>query len=187
MEDLTEEKRALLQETPFLHQLWHLIPEGQPSQRGVKVIEVVSHKWQCLALSLRFEKHLIRIIETNYRNDCEAACRDMFRRWLQGRDDTRQPVTWDTLIRSLYETGTFETLGNKLVHVLCEMKSEHVRHSSQAPPNGDLPRDIEVDNGPVLKEGKSKETVCHARVAEVTSSVNCSSWCSLSGNNAYTV
>ncbi len=154
MGGLTEEKRALLQETPRLQQLQYLNPEGLPSQRGVRVIEEVSYNWQSLALSLRFKDHVIRIIAANHPNDCEAACRDMFGRWLQGRKDIERPVTWETLIRSLYETGTFEALGNKLVQVICEMRSRQVKHSSQTPSNGDLPHDVEDDNGPVLKEGK---------------------------------
>ncbi len=154
MEGLTEEKRALLQETPGLKQLLYLNPEGKPSQRGVRVIEEVSYKWKSLALSLRFKEHVIQIIAANHPNDCEAACRDMFGRWLQGRKDIEQPVTWETLIRSLYETGTFKALGNKLVKVVCEMRSGQVRHSSQTPPSDDLPCDVEDDSGPVLKEGK---------------------------------
>ncbi len=154
MEDLTEEKRALLQQAPRLQQLLYLNPEGQPSQRGVRVIEEVSYNWESLAFSLRFKEHVVRIIAANHPKDCEAACRDTFGRWLQGKNDTRKPVTWETLIRCLYETGTFEGLGNKLVHILCEMRSGHVRHSSQTPPNGDLPHGVEVNDGPVLKEGK---------------------------------
>ncbi len=154
MEGLTEEKRALLQKTPGLQQLLYLNPEGQPSQRGVRVIEEVSYNWESLALSLRFKEHVIRIIAANHPNDCEAACRDMFGRWLQGRKDIEQPVTWETLIRSLYETGTFEALGNKLAKVLCGMRSGHATYSSQTPPESDTPRDVEVEDGPVLKEGK---------------------------------
>ncbi len=157
MEGLTEEKRALLQGTPRLRQLQYVNPEGGTSQRGVRVIEEVSYKWESLALSLHFKEHIIQIITANHPKNCEAACCDMFRRWLQGRNDTREPVSWETLIRSLYETGTFKALGNKLVKVLCEMRSGYVTHSSQTPPNGDLPHDVEDDGGPVLKEGKRCE------------------------------
>ncbi len=137
LEDLDEEKRALLQEPPKIYQLLCLIPKRQPRQRAVRVVEEVSHQWDSLARSLRFRKYVIQIIAANHPKDCEAACCDMFGRWLQGRHNTRQPVTWETLIRSVYETDTsFKALGDKLVKALCEVPSRepvHVGHPLEVP------------------------------------------------------
>ncbi len=82
-------------------------------------MENVSPEWKKLALCLDFEEHVIRTIASNH-PACEAACRDMFERWLQGRHNTRQPVTWETLITSLYEAdSSFRNLADKLVAALC--------------------------------------------------------------------
>ena len=32
-------------------------------------------------------------------------CQEILRRWLEGQEETRQPVNWDTLIDSLIEAG----------------------------------------------------------------------------------
>ncbi len=160
MEYLDEEKRALLRLTPRLPQLVYLNPEGQSRQGAVRVIQEVSHQWKSLAVRLHFKEEVVQIIAANHPNDYEAACSDMFMRWLQGMNGTRRPVTWETLIRSLYEThSSFKALGDKLVQALYEVRANGPVHSLGIQAE-DQPHGVQVDDGPVPKEGKYHLTGC---------------------------
>ena len=67
------------------------------------VIKQVAPDWEQLAIALRFNEAEVRAIKYNSHYQCEPACRDMFGRWLEGK--ARQPVSWETLIAALSDSG----------------------------------------------------------------------------------
>ena len=74
--------------------------------RKVKVIEGVGDKWKDLARSLDFSETRINSIDTGAPHEQpEEACQEVFIEWLDGDDDLRSPVTWDTLTQSMIEAG----------------------------------------------------------------------------------
>ena len=85
--------------TPKLHQLCYL----NYNNRTIKVIERVASKWEHVATQLYFEGHLINTVKRDSHFQADAACRDMFTKWLEGMG--REPVTWGTLINALYEAN----------------------------------------------------------------------------------
>ena len=85
--------------------------------RKVRVIETVAPYWTKLAVELGFDQSRIMILEKDYRDSTEEACRAMFMRWLDGRHDLAQPCTWDTLIKCLRRAG-FSDVANSLRTIL---------------------------------------------------------------------
>lgn len=80
----------------------------------MKVIEQVTPVWEQLAYALHFKPALVKAIDRNNPCKCELACIDMFARWLDGM--ARQPVSWETLIVALRDSGEhdLEKLGTVL-------------------------------------------------------------------------
>ena len=68
----------------------------------VKAIEQVAPVWEQLACSLHFDSAAIEAIDRDNRK-CKLACMDMFGRWLEG--SARQPVSWETLMAALKDSG----------------------------------------------------------------------------------
>ena len=95
---------------PQLHELQLL--EGVDG-RTVRVMERVAPDWKRLAISLKFNSSIIKIIEKDYKTSTEEACQEMFTRWLAGEHDLAQPCTWDTLINCL-RRAAFIDLANSL-------------------------------------------------------------------------
>ena len=91
---------SLAADQPKLYQLQKF--EGQEG-RIVMVIKQVAPDWEQLAIALRFNEAEFRAIKYNNHYQCEPACRDMFGRWLEG--SARQPVSWETLIAALRDSG----------------------------------------------------------------------------------
>ena len=69
----------------------------------VKVIEQVAPVWEQLACSLHFQPAVIKTIDRKNHYRCDLACMDMFGCWLEGR--ARQPVSWETLVAALRDSG----------------------------------------------------------------------------------
>ena len=69
------------------------------------MIEEVAAEWEKLALALHFQTFVIDIVRRNTFHRTEDACREVLQRWLEGQEETRQPVNWATLIDSLLEAG----------------------------------------------------------------------------------
>ena len=90
---------SLAADRPKLYQLQKFKGRGG---RTVKVIEQVAPVWEQLACSLHFDSAVIGAIDRDHRK-CEVACMDMFGRWLEG--SARQPVSWETLIAALRDSG----------------------------------------------------------------------------------
>ena len=90
---------------PKLSELQQL--EGRGGRR-VKVIEVVACKWKHLAASLDFDGPRIEDIDMEGHYNPEAACRQMFVKWLYGDHDLKEPVTWATLIQCLIDAGLID-------------------------------------------------------------------------------
>ena len=79
---------------PHLHQLRVL---KSNSGKVLKVKERVCAHWEETAIQLSFSLGLIATIRKD--NDkAENAFDDMMTRWLHGTKDTRQPMTWRTLL-----------------------------------------------------------------------------------------
>ena len=85
--------------------------------RKVRVIETVAPYWTKLAVELGFDQSRIMILEKDYRDSTEEACRAMFMRWLDGGHDLAQPCTWDTLIKCLGRAG-FNDVASSLRTIL---------------------------------------------------------------------
>ena len=114
---MAEDSQGVLQEKPEMHQLLYL--EGEGDTPAVRVITEVKSKWEKLAHSLKFNAGIIAGVEVDKRGDCERACMEIFTRWLKGDPDTRQPVTWNTLIQTLRATdSSFEPLIRQLIYTL---------------------------------------------------------------------
>ena len=92
--------------TPELHELQHL---QATDGRTVRVIEEVAKKWKEVAIALRFGSHEIKSLESDAQHISEHACREMFIKWLNIREDLRRPLTWTTLIQCLREAKLVET------------------------------------------------------------------------------
>ena len=61
------------------------------------VIKELSSKWKELGSQLNIGEHLIKSIESDYRNDSERCCRVMLHKWLKGPTHT----TWEVLINAV--------------------------------------------------------------------------------------
>ena len=61
-------------------------------------------EWEELAKALHFESSVIEHVSHTL-HQTKDACQEILRRWLEGQEETRQPVNWDTLIDSLIEAG----------------------------------------------------------------------------------
>ncbi len=101
-----EEAKAALQKAPELHQLQYMEVKDSSGTSAIQVIDEVAHQWEKVALSLHFKEYTIQSISKNHPKDCETACLDMFTKWLLGNPNTRQPITWQTLIESIGETNS---------------------------------------------------------------------------------
>ena len=75
------------------------------------MIEEVAESWEYLARALHFESSVIEHI-TDMFYQTEDTCREVLRRWLEGQEETRQPVNWATLIDSLTEAGCVDVAEN---------------------------------------------------------------------------
>lgn len=71
----------------------------------VRIIEGVAYKWKGLAMSVDFDGPRIESIDQGALRMSEEACRQMLVKWLDGNNDLRGAVTWDTLIQSLVDAG----------------------------------------------------------------------------------
>ena len=84
--------------------------------KTVRVIEEVSAKWKDVAIALRFDIHKLNNLESDAQHVSECACREMFIKWLDKREDLRRPITWATLIQSLKDAQLVKT-AEKLKYV----------------------------------------------------------------------
>ncbi len=98
---------------PKLHQLRLLRVGGEK----VLIIQKVAVHWVGLALLLKFDYSVIKIIRENKKHDsCEDACLEMLHRWLEG--EACHQVTWRVLIQALkdIELDKFARRIEKLLH-----------------------------------------------------------------------
>ncbi len=116
-----EDTQAVLQASPILYQLQYLeVGEGSGA---VRVIREVASKWEQVADCLRFSPGVIAGVRENNPRDCDKACRRILELWLNGDRETRQPVTWNTLLQTLRETDpAFEPLADQLKYALLHPK-----------------------------------------------------------------
>ena len=87
----------------------------------MRVVEEVSAKWKDIAIALRFDNHGLKNLENDVQHVSECACREMFIKWLDKREDLRRPVTWATLIQSLKD-AQLVTTAEKLKYVCLNRK-----------------------------------------------------------------
>ena len=70
------------------------------------VVNQVASKWEGIALYLGMRQSVVEIVLKNIPRNCERACREMFRRWLAGGENTGdKPRTWGTVLKALEENG----------------------------------------------------------------------------------
>jgi hypothetical protein len=92
-----------IDDSPKLHQLYLLKPGDG---REVKIIATVADQWAKLANALGFDTATCDSLATD-----KASCEDMFTCWLRGGQNLR-PATWDSLIKSLEDSGFTELANN---------------------------------------------------------------------------
>ena len=93
------------------------------SGKVVKVKEQVCVCWEAMAIQLHFSQGLIDIVKKN--DGPEKAFDDMMKRWLNGTEGTRQPITWNTLLAVFREIDHI-TLATDLESILPKvLLSEH--------------------------------------------------------------
>ncbi len=120
LEQLDKDQRAALHKIPEITQLYGIEPEEKFDQTSVGLIKEISSKWEQIASSLHFEDTTLQEIAKNNPQNHIAAFQTLLELWRQGSYNTRQPVTWETLIRSLYETKGFKAVADKLIRVLTQ-------------------------------------------------------------------
>ena len=89
------------------------------SEKRIRVINRIAHKWEEVATSLYFEGHEIRRIQQDFHGQSRKASREMFMEWLDGTGSHRKPITWATLIEALEEAGLSE-VAKDIVSILQE-------------------------------------------------------------------
>ena len=98
---------------PLLPQL-HVLKSS--SGKVVKVKERVCAYWDDVATQLSFSPGLIDIIRRE--NDrLEKAFDDVMKRWLNGTEGTRKPITWKTLLTVL-EDADHSVLADDIKNIL---------------------------------------------------------------------
>ena len=100
---------------PALHKLDLL----KDRDKTVKVIDSAAHKWETLAIRLHFKFADIKRIEKDCHFQTVDACRTVMGEWLEGKG--RVPVTWETLIKVLNESGLSE-LSKDLEDILQDLE-----------------------------------------------------------------
>ena len=83
----------------------------------MRVIEGVAYKWKELAMSLDFDGPRIESIDMGAPCKPEEACRQMLVKWLDGDDNLRGPVTWDTIVQSMIDAGLVD-MADKLKEIV---------------------------------------------------------------------
>ena len=78
-----------------------------PDGRKVRIIDEMAPEWEKLADTLGFEATEISCIKKDHRQEPVTSCCLMLDTWLQEspNNQLREPVTWETLIQCLTETG----------------------------------------------------------------------------------
>ncbi len=113
------EVHAILQRRPENHELHYLDYEGDSGPVVVRVIEELSSCWEKLADCLRFRPGVIGGVKLDDPHSCNTVCCRILILWLQGGADTRQPVTWATLVQAIREVGSnFDSFADRLTCAL---------------------------------------------------------------------
>ena len=82
------------------------------------MISRTAAKWDRIAARFHFEPSDIESIKRSTHHQTEPACEAVFSRWLEGKNGTRGPRTWSTIVEILSEAdlGTLaEELNSALV------------------------------------------------------------------------
>lgn len=88
-------------------------------KKTVKIRQIAACHWKDLACFLDFPHHIIKVIEKES-DGPEAAFDELIHRWLNGAEDTRQPVSWNTLLLAL-EEAEMNVLAADARKVLCKI------------------------------------------------------------------
>ena len=74
----------------------------------MKVVEETAANWEQLAYTLKFHQSVVRSIRRDNPLDCTSACEDILEQWLQGKEGTVSPVTWETFVEVLRDCNLVE-------------------------------------------------------------------------------
>ena len=78
----------------------------QGKGKTVRVMDIVSHRWEAFATRLYFDHYDIQRIERDSHYQTNRACRQVITEWLDGKG--RQPATWTLLIKAVKEAQLYE-------------------------------------------------------------------------------
>lgn len=93
---------SLLDDMPTMRDLLLLKGRGGSTLR---FITTVAADWKDLATCLGVAEPVIRSIEMGAFYQPTDACRQVLTKWLEGGDELRKPITWNTLIQCLWDAG----------------------------------------------------------------------------------
>ena len=81
--------------------MWQLQSFVGVGGRSIRVVENVCADWEELAVALQFSGGVIRAVKRSQHFQAEDACWAILQRWLDGHGESKQPVTWKTLVECL--------------------------------------------------------------------------------------
>ncbi len=99
---------TLAAQTPILYQFASL--ENPSTRASVNIIERTAGDWQKLVDHFHLPAHTAKNLRAMANYTPEAACREVYRKWLDGGDDLRMPRTWNTVIEVIGEIGDYQPL-----------------------------------------------------------------------------
>ncbi len=102
---------------PELFELEYL--ENSNGTLSVQIIDRVQGRWQALIGYFRLPPHTKEAILGMRDFSPENACREVFRRWLDGGDELLSPKDWNTVIKVLRRIGK-SSLADELRSILTE-------------------------------------------------------------------
>ncbi len=113
--------RDMSDRTPKLFELEYL--ENSNATLSVQIIDRVQGQWQALIGYFGLPPHTKKAILGMRDFSPENACREVFRRWLDGGDELLSPKDWNTVIEVLHRIGN-SSLADELRSILTEPSAD---------------------------------------------------------------
>ena len=99
---------------PKIHEL-DLISHNS---KTIRIISSSAARWEKIATRLYFDGNTISAIRRDAHFQVEEACRTVFTVWLGGKEGSREPKTWATVVAILKEAD-LGVLSDELNSILC--------------------------------------------------------------------
>lgn len=87
------------------------------------MVTAVAADWYPVALHLGVEQSLIGMVKADNHDNCQGACRDLFKKWLKGDYGSgKKERTWRTVVDALKESG-YRTQAEELIRQMVDPKN----------------------------------------------------------------